>query len=478
VNVLRFIYVILLLLASGLAQTSAPDQTQAKPTPPQATPEQTQPQPNPPQTGQEQPEHHITQQEAEELFRAVDEILAFDSDKTGLPIKHPVKRKLTSRAEVQKFFVDSFKDDESAKRLRQAELVLKKFGLIPRDSSLEGTLLALYTESVAGYYDPKTKTVYLLDWLDPESQKPVLAHELTHALQDQNFGIDKFFKTPKSKQKYDVTTSEQLSARVAVMEGQAAAVMIDYLLAPVGQSAQTEPDIARAMQNGMLTESDAPIFAKAPLYLREDMKFPYTYGLNFTLELLKQSKEKAFASAFVRPPENTRQVMQPETYLQGESVPPLSMPDLDKVLGKEWKRFDVDSVGEFDISVLAREYGKSVAEARRLAATWRNSYYYASAKKDVKPQKPEDIALLYVSRWSSPEAAENFAHVYAGALGTRYKKIAPVAGEKWHWTTEDGDVFIQREGDALAVTECFDPATSEKLRSAALEALGAPKSSK
>jgi hypothetical protein len=453
------------MLASAAAQTAAP----APPQPQQAPPTQ-------PQSAQEQPEHHITKAEAEDLFRAVDEILAFDSAQTGLPIKHPVKRKLTSRAEVQKFFLDSFKDDESAKRLKQAELVLKKFGLIPRNSSLEGTLLALYTESVAGYYDPKTKTVYLLDWLDPESQKPVLAHELTHALQDQNFGIQKFFKTPKPKhERYDVSSSEEMSARVAVMEGQAAAVMIDYLLAPMGKSVQTAPDIARAMQSGMLTEGDTSIFSKAPLYLREDMKFPYTYGLNFTLELLKQSKEKAFAGAFSNPPESTRQVMEPETYLQGEVVPPLPMPDLDKVLGKEWQRFDVDSVGEFDISVLAREYGKTVAQARSIATTWRNSYYYASAKKGVKPSGPEDISLLYVSRWSSPEAAENFAEIYAGALGTRYKKIDPVGGEKGHWTTEDGDVFIQQQGDALAVTESFDAATSAKLRSAVFGALSAPK---
>lgn len=439
-------------------------------------PQQPQQAPPPkPQAEKEQPEHHVTKAEADELFRAVDEILAFDSSRTGMPIKHPVKRKLTSRAEVQKFFLDSFKDDESAKRLTQAELVLKKFGLIPRDSSLQGTLLALYTESVAGYYDPKTKTVYLLDWLDPDSQKPVLAHELTHALQDQNFGIDKFFKTPKTRnKKYDVATSEAMSARVAVMEGQAAAVMIDYLLAPMGQSVDKQPDIAMAMQSGMLSEGDAPIFAKAPLYLREDMKFPYTYGLNFTLELLKQGKQKAFAGAFGNPPDSTRQVMQPETYIAGEKIPPLGMPDLDKLLGKDWRRFDVDSVGEFDISVLAREYGKTVAEARKIATTWRNSYYYASAKKSVKPSNPQDISLLYVSRWSTPEAAENFARVYAGALGTRYKKIAPVAGDKWHWTTEDGDVFIQRQGDALAITESFDPVTSVKLRSAALEALKTP----
>jgi hypothetical protein len=462
VKFLRSILVFLFLLASAAAQTPAPEP------PPPAPPA--------PSQAEEPKEHRITKAEADDLFRAVDEILAFDSDKTGLPIKHPVKRKLTSRAEVQKFFMDSFKDDESAKRMTQAELVLKKFGLIPRESSLQGTLLALYTESVAGYYDPKTKTVYLLDWLDPESQKPVLAHELTHALQDQNFGIEKFFKTTKPKnKKYDVTSSEQMTARVAVMEGQAAAVMIDYLLAPQGQSAEKSPDIARAVQNGMLAEGDAPIFTKAPLYLREDMKFPYTYGLNFTLELLKEGKAKAFAGAYGNPPQSTRQVMEPETYLKGEVVPPLPIPDLDKVLGKEWQRFDVDSVGEFDISVLAREYGKTVAQARKIATTWRNSYYYASAKKGVKPDKPEDISLLYVSRWSSPEAAINFAEIYAGALGTRYKKIAAVEGEKGHWTTEDGDVFIQQQGDVLAITESFDKATSEKLRDAALTALSATK---
>jgi hypothetical protein len=458
VKALRYIFICLLLLTSAVAQTAAPERTQ--------------PQTGQPHAEKDQPEHHISEKEAAELFRAVDEILAFDSDRTGLPIKHPVKRKLTSRAEVQKFFVDSFKDDESAKRMMQAELVLKKFGLIPRDSSLEGTLLALYAESVAGYYDPKTKTVYLLDWLDPESQKPVLAHELTHALQDQNFGIERFFKTPKAKNKYDVTSSEEISARVAVMEGQAAAVMIDYLLAPTGQSAKTEPDIALAMQNGMLMESDAPIFAKAPLYLREDMKFPYTYGLNFTLELLKESKEKAFAGAFSKPPESTRQVMEPETYAKGEVVPPLPMPDLKKLLGDGWQQFDVDSVGEFDISVLSREYGKSAAVARELATTWRNSYYYAAAKKGVKAASPGDISLLYVSKWSSPAAAENFAEVYAGAVGSRYEKAVPVVGEKWHWTTEDGDVFIHQQGDTLVVTESFDPATSDKLRTAALGALG------
>ena len=77
-------------------------------------------------------------------------------------------------------------NDEDTQRLRRSELVLKKFGLLPRDFNLETFLVALLREEVAGYYDPKTKTVNLLDWVPIEEQEPVMAHELTHALQDQD----------------------------------------------------------------------------------------------------------------------------------------------------------------------------------------------------------------------------------------------------------------------------------------------------
>ena len=66
--------------------------------------------------------------------------------------------------------------------------MLKKFGLLDRDFHLQTVHRSrLLTEQVAGYYDNKTKTVNLLDWIEPDEQKPVLAHELTHALQDQQW---------------------------------------------------------------------------------------------------------------------------------------------------------------------------------------------------------------------------------------------------------------------------------------------------
>jgi hypothetical protein len=301
----------------------------------------------------------------------------------------------------------------------------------------------------------------------------VLAHELTHALQDQNFNLTKFMKQGQQKKvgKYDVLTSEVMSAREALTEGQAAAVMIDYMLEPQGETIESNPELAKALQAGMLSDDGSKVMQKAPLYLKEDLKFPYTDGLNFVLELLKQSKQKAFMDSFTNPPMDTRQIMQPQTYLQNQRVMPLPMPDFDHLLGRDWKRFDVDSVGEFDISVLAREYGATVADAEKMARDWRFQYYFAAAKKSLKPKEPGDVSLIYVSRWSSPEAAAAFAKLDGKSLKKRYKKSEPVAGEDGHWTTEEGDVFIQQSGDLVLVTEGFDAATSSKLRNGAVEAI-------
>jgi len=222
---LSTVWLVLLLAAFlGAQQPSAPPQ----PSPPAA--------PQEPRTGGEgartTPDHttqeqKISPEEAGELFRSVDEILQFASKDTALPIKHEVKRKLVSRDEVVAYVEKHMSEDEDARRLRRSELVLKKFGLLPRDFDLGKFLVALLREQVAGYYDPKTKTVNLLDWVDIEQQKPVLAHELTHALQDQSFGLEKWMKagagdlaeSRKEPTPADIENDEISSARQAVIEG-------------------------------------------------------------------------------------------------------------------------------------------------------------------------------------------------------------------------------------------------------------------
>jgi hypothetical protein len=432
------------------------------------------------------PETTVSPKEAKELFRSVDEILQFASQDTDLPIKHKVKRRLTKRDEVQSYIEKSIKDDKDAKRLERSSAVLKKFGLLPRNFDLGTFLVAMLREQVAGYYDVKTKTVNLLNWVDAEQQKPVLAHELTHALQDQSFGIEKWMKgsaedadnKKDEPSQSDIENDEETSARQAVIEGQAMVVLIDYSLVPTGKTLLEAPQVVEALKQGMLVGGpDSPAFRDAPIFLKEELTFPYRYGLDFTGALLKAGgKELAYAGAFKDPPRTTREIMEPQTYLVHEKLPPMKMIDMEKDF-KGYDPFDIGAMGEFDVDVLVEQYADR-DEAAAIYPAWRGGYYFAGRPKGYKSAP---ISVLYVSRWSSPAKASEFAAVYAKSLAKRYQKRqglgadgkvaedAPPA-ESWRtlrgrhaWLTEEGVVVIEVRGDQALISESLDDETTKRV---------------
>jgi hypothetical protein len=469
------------------AQQATPPSDQAQQN--QQNQDQTQKPKNPGQPASPTPKEEvkITPREAEELFHSVDEILAFDSKHTGLPIKKEVKRRLTSRDEVVAYLTKHMKD-EDVKRLQRSELVLKKFGLLPRDYDLEKLLVALLREQVAGYYDPKTKTVNLLDWVPMEEQEPVMAHELTHALQDQSVGLDKWMKkgekdlgeTKKDPTPEDIENDEIDNAREAVIEGQAEAMMLEYELAPVGKSIVDSQELVDTMESQMANGTDdSTVFKDAPVFLRESLTFPYSYGMKFVVKLMeKGGKEKAYADVLANPPHTTRQIMQPETYMSGEKIELMRVPEFKRDF-KDYVKFDIGAMGEFDVAVLIEQYaGKKLSE--RLYPEWRGGYYYAARPKN---DTGAPLALFYVSRWSSAEKAAEFAEIYARSLAQRYKKVEEVGKPaiprdseerrskykidllqgRHAWTTEEGTVVIEEQGDTVLVSESLDATTTEAL---------------
>src|SRR5580698_686515 len=488
----RFCAVVLLAVASGGwvaaqdsgGQSSGQDQKQDQSQKPAGeSPASTQP----------KEETKITPRQAEELFHSVDEILAFDSKQTGLAVKKEVKRKLTSREEVVSYLTKN-KDDKDTKKLQRSELVLKKFGLLPRDFDLEKLLVALLREQVAGYYDPKTKTVNLLDWVPLEEREPVLAHELTHALQDQTIGLDKWMKKgdkdlgeiKKDPTPEDIDNDEIDDAREAVVEGQAQAMMFQYALAPTGHSIADSPDLVEGMEAETLTGTpNTKVFNDAPIFMKESLTFPYSYGMDFVVKLMANGgKEKAFAGVLANPPHTTRQIMQPETYLSGEKIELMRLPEFKRDF-KDYVKFDIGAMGEFDVAVLIEQYaGKELS--KRLYPDWRGGYYYAARPKN---DTAAPLGLLYVSRWSSAERAAEFAGIYARSLQQRYKKAEEVRGSshapadqseqgrqearqerkvellqgRHAWSTEEGAVVIEQQGDTVLVSESLDPATTQTL---------------
>ena len=497
--VLRSILWVVLALPACWLPVGAQDQPSSVP----QTQQPTQPVPppeRPPQADQsEQSEVKITPRQAEELFHSVDEILEFDSKQTGLPIKHNVKRKLTSRDEVVAYLTEHL-NDEDVRRMRRSELVLKKFGLLPRDFNLQTFLVQLLKEEVAGYYDPKTKTVNLLDWVPMEEQEPVMAHELTHALQDQDVNLQKWMKRgekdlgeiKKDPTPTDIENDEIDNAREAVIEGQAQAMMFQYAIAPTGHSIVTSPELVKAMEEETLTGTPGTkVFNDAPIFMKESLTFPYSYGMNFIVELMqKGGKDKAYAALLHNPPHTTRQIMQPETYLSGERIPPMFVPDFKRDF-KDYDKFDIGAMGEFDVDLLVEQYcGRDIA--KKIYPDWRGGYYYA-AKSKTDSAAP--LGLLYVSRWSNADSASLFAGIYASSLNQRYKKVSastnsatadppsqtardedkkssmpePLSG-RHSWTTEEGTVVIEQKGDTVFVTEGLQPTTTTTLEGEILAA--------
>jgi hypothetical protein len=226
--------------------------------------------------------------------------------------------------------------------------------------------------------------------------------------------------------------------------------------------------------------ADSPEFQNAPVFMKEVMTFPYRYGVDFVGQvLLEQGKQKAFAGMFKNPPRTTRQIMEPKTYLSGEHIDPMPLPDFAH-LAKDYEKFDVGSMGEFDVALLIEQYaGGDVA--RKLYPEWRGGYYYAAYPKG---DRSAPLALLYASRWASPASAARFAGIYAQDLKERYHTLHAVSvpGETpadlpastqnltgdHEWLTEDGDVLIAVQGDTVFVSESFDETTANKLRASVL----------
>ncbi len=403
------------------------------------------------------------------------------SDDTGLPIKHKIKRNLITREEVEKYLDKRMKDDKDEKRLEQSELVLEKFGLLPPGYDLHAEFLSLMAEQVAAYYDPKTKSVNLLNWVQPDVQKPILAHELTHALQDQMVGVEKWElagakddATPLPDQQEYVVEEEQ-AARQCVTEGQGMAVMYDYSLAPFGKNLLTAPGLVAYMESQMADSKDSPVFDAAPMFLKESLLMPYTFGLDFVRAVMaNKGREAAFAGMLENPPIDTRQIMQPETYLLHYVVPPLKIPDLNEIVAPNYRRFDFGGMGEFDIYLLAKQYGAQ--DAPNYYRHWRGGYYFAAHQKNA----PKDqIAMLFFTHWDSPDAAYDFAKLYAEYLPKRYREkvtwtaacpaVAPGAARALSCTTmsastSEGPVWIERHDDDLLIMEGYDADVIQKAR--------------
>ncbi|HWB87073.1 MAG TPA: hypothetical protein VG675_23220 [Bryobacteraceae bacterium] len=367
---------------------------------------------------------------------------------SGMRLKHPVPCDFISKDKVNQFLKERVHEVASPEDIRAEELTLKKFGLVPQDFDLAKTTVDLLTEQAAAFYDYDKKKLFITDSTPSDSQEAVLAHELSHAIADQNFNLSHFIR--KGHQNDDSST-----ARLAVMEGQATWLMSEYLARRAGQSLSNSPSLAEMMSH--LSESGAgqyPVFDKSPLYLRETLVFPYTKGMLFQNAVNRHDGQAGFAEVFEDPPVSTQQILHPEKYFSHVKPTDPKLPD--PHLPHGYKSLIGGTLGELDHAVLLRQFvGNERAE--KIASHWRGSNFELRENK-----KAERVVLLYAAEWDTPEAARWYFDAYREALRKKWKKMQ-VASETPDLVTGEGDdgrFELSLQGAIVTSVEGLDPAVN------------------
>jgi len=247
-----------------------------------------------------------------EIQEIADNILQKISTRLELPIKYTIKINYQDRSELKEYLIEKMHEEYPEDKLVAMEKSYAKLGLLPPDLSLERLLIELYTEQVAGFYDPDSKKLVLIKGFDPVLQQAIMIHELAHALQDQYYDLQQLVNP-------DINNDDLLLAHQAVIEGQATAVMIEVFS---GQSIDQFPDLAPLLNMSL----DMPMFAgsalvKAPEYIKKHLIFPYSGGTSFIQQYYATHEGYDSNKLFSEIPTSTEQLIHLEKYFDTIDAP-------------------------------------------------------------------------------------------------------------------------------------------------------------
>jgi hypothetical protein len=365
---------------------------------------------------------------------------------SGMKLRHPVPCDYITKEKINAFLKERMKDAASPEEIRAEELTLKKFGFVPPDFDLAKTTVDLLTEQAAAFYDYHKKKLFITDSTPSDTQEPVLAHELSHALADQNFNLARFIRQGRK-------SDDGSTARLAVMEGQATWLMSEYLARKNGRSLKDSPDLASSMSRlGEGSAGDFPVYDNAPLYMRLTLVFPYATGMLFQNAVCERDGQAGFAEVFRRAPVSTQQVIHPEDYFSNVKPTQPELPDAH--LPRGYKSLVGGELGELDHAVLLEQFaGKE--RAAEIAPHWRGCNFELRENK-----KAGRVVLLYAAEWDSEESARRYFAAYREALGKKWKKMS-VASETADSVTgsgDDGRFELRRKGAIVTSVEGLDTA--------------------
>jgi hypothetical protein len=389
-----------------------------------------------------------------DFITAADQVLLQMSQILSLPIKQPLKKSLRSKQEVRDYLVREDKADKNDAERCADEKTLEAFGLIPKNFPLDSFMLDVLTDQVAGLYDPKAKEFYIADWIPADEQKTVMSHELTHALEDQSFRIDDWIKAARPNDDAEL-------ARDSVSEGSAMAAMVDYQMLDQHIGVRELPDVTLLIRAGAITEMDKdPNLSKAPIYIRDELLFPYLAGTGFTQEFLKaHSGWKDIHLIFENPPVSTQQILHPDLYLNGTKPVAVTLPAWKGVAPDDWKLLEENTMGEFGVGEVLKQFKKDNSE-NPLSTAWKGDRYAV-----FDDPKSKTTPLVFRIALDSPEDAARFFGQYSEALELKHSGRTNLFRRPnyFQFQTDSGGVFLRCVANTCLTVEGATRETYDKI---------------
>lgn len=255
---------------------------------------------------------------------------------TGLTFRGPTKSAMRSREELREFLMRKLRQEFPPDRQEGVEAVYRLLGLVPDSLDLKAFLLELFSEQVAGFYDPETSTLYGMRGAEPTALRFVLAHELVHALQHQYLPVDSIMRRQND--------ADQQTAAHAVLEGHATIASLLAFLPD--KSALRQPGFWELAREQVRTgAASMAVFSRAPLVFREGMIFPYLNGAEF-MRWWDSARTGRPLPTVAELPRSTEQILHPDRYARGDPPLPVRFDD-----DGEAPLFE-DTLGELEIQIL------------------------------------------------------------------------------------------------------------------------------
>lgn len=310
------------------------------------------------------------------------------SDMRGLPVLAAIDIAYIDREQLRLEMEEELADEYPADELAVEERVLKSLDLLDEDMDLLSTLEDMLSAGILGFYDDETgelKVVSETEVISPLNEI-TLAHEITHALQDQNFSLDVLLPPDGSG------NDDRDLAVLSLIEGDATVTDEEYMAMKLDLSDMI----------GVLGAALGAPMGLGSSYLENTLSFPYLEGGRFVKYIRSRGGWTAVDGVYRKPPESTEQILHPEKYLSGESPVMVTIHDLSSVTGVGWNITYENILGEFDVQQILTT-SLPMSRSMRAAAGWGGGSiaYYENSDGEA--------LLVYVLVWDSVDEADEFS---------------------------------------------------------------------